>query len=226
MRHSATILILLVLFNISCSNDSNTSSDNTVKDEVRSKFIQQPVVNAQPLGRRILVLGDSLAYGFGANSSYSTPSNCLSRYYTKSVENFSVPGKTSSEVLNEQVSKIGVFPGVVFVSSGGNDLLINAQNFGAYPVKKSLSDMEAIFANLHQSGALVVYLGLFPPFGGDKRLEKIAQLAASSGVLVLDGMDGFWENSTYMSDKIHPNDLGYQIMCDRLIKALSPYFRK
>jgi hypothetical protein len=75
-----------------------------------------------------------------------------------------------------------------------------------------------------RASAVVVYLGLNPPFTGGERMPQISQLARSKGVIVVDGMNGFWGNTNLMSDKIHPNNLGYSILCDRVLTALKGYY--
>jgi len=38
-------------------------------------------------------------------------------------------------------------------------------------------------------------------------------------------LDGFYGQSQYMSDSIHPNDAGYAIMASRIVPVLTPLLK-
>ena len=131
---------------------------------------------------------------------------------------------TSAQILFGITPVTARKPNLVFVSSGGNDTLKDNDKPGSYPVQKTLSEMNEMFDKLIASGALVVYLGLNPGVVGAERLPEISKMAKAKGVIVVDGMNGLWENSSLMADRIHPNDAGYSIMCDRILNALVGYY--
>lgn len=206
------IPLVAAFYIAACSSGSNSAGANP------------PVRNAKPGAGLLAVMGDSLAAGHGTNNPAQKPANCIARGINTTSQDFSVSGSTSSEILIKadqvQVSN----PKVIFVSSGGNDAIYDKGQPGVYPVAKTMSEMNSLFERLLNTGAVVVYLGLHPPFAGGERLPQIADLARSKGVIVVDGMNGFWNNPNLMSDQIHPNDLGYAIMCDRIVTALKGFY--
>jgi lysophospholipase L1-like esterase len=195
-----------------CSNSSDTSADNP------------PIRNTKPGVGSLTVLGDSLAAGYGAKNAAVKPAACIAQGLNTTAQDFSVAGLTSSQILAKADQVEASAPKVIFVSSGGNDAIQDDRQPGRYPASKTLSEMNSLFERLLNTGAVVVYLGLNPPFAGGKRMPQISQLARSKGVIVVDGMNGFWDNPNLMSDKLHPNDLGYSILCDRVLTALKGYY--
>lgn len=83
--------------------------------------------------------------------------------------------------------------------------------------------MTKLFDRLLATGALVVYLGLNPPYAGAERLPAITEIAKSKGVLVVDGMAGFW-NTQLMGDEFHPTTEGYRQMCQRIVEAVRGHY--
>lgn len=194
------------------------------KDSGSSPAGNPPIRNAKPGPGILAVMGDSLAAGHGTRNPEQKPANCIARGINTSAKDFAVSGSTSSEILIKADQVQMSQPKVIFVSSGGNDAIYDKGQPGIYPVAKTMSEMNSLFERLLSTGAVVVYLALNPPFAGGERLPQIAELARSKGVIVVDGMNGFWENSNLMSDRFHPNDLGYAIMCDRIVTALKGFY--
>lgn len=181
-----------------------------------------PVVNPHPGMGLIAVAGDSLAFGYGAQDWSFTPESCLGDHFQAPTKNYSIVAATSSSLEKRLPRILQDKPKLVFISSGGNDVITN--HFGSYPVQKSLDEMRRVFDALIAEGALVVYLGLNPPYAGAERLPMISIIAAAKGVIVVDGMNGFWGTTQWLTDGIHPNDAGYQLLCTRLLQAVSPYY--
>lgn len=206
------VSLAAALWVAACSNGSSPSPANP------------PIRNAKPGAGLLAVMGDSLAAGYGTNNPEQKPANCIGRGINTVSKDYSVSGSTSSEVLIKADQVQMSQPKVIFVSSGGNDAIYNKGQPGIYPVDKTMSEMSSLFERLLNTGAVVVYLEIHPPFAGGERLPQIANLARSKGVIVVDGMNGFWNNPNLMSDQIHPNDLGYAIMCDRIVTALKGYY--
>ena len=184
-----------------------------------------PVTNAHPGVGKILVVGDSLAAGYKATDNNVKPAGCLAKYFDHShLINVAVPGLTSDQILRGVKHVTYQKPKLIFVSSGGNDTLHDNKTPGSYPAQKTFDEMNVMFDDLLKTGAVVVYLGLNPPAPYAVRLPEIWPIAYGKGVIVVDGMDGLWENPLLMSDKYHPNNLGYSIMCDRIVAATRPYY--
>jgi lysophospholipase L1-like esterase len=181
-----------------------------------------PTANSKPGVGNIEVIGDSLAFGTGSsNPSFYSPAGCLDNNAAGRVETLAVPGTTSDDIEKTLASALAENPKLIFISAGGNDAIHDALGIEAFPASKTLQTMERIFDRAVASGALVVYLGLNPGLPGSERMPQISDLARSRGVIVVDGMNGFWGDPSLMSDDYHPNDRGYRIMCERIITAIT-----
>jgi lysophospholipase L1-like esterase len=182
--------------------------------------VKATVKNVHPGVGIIYVLGDSLANGRQALDPDVTPAGCLEKYFDQDVRVLAQDGATSHEILNQVQEIKDEGAKLVFISSGGNDAIMD--NYGHnYPTAQTLKEMNEIFDSLLSTGAFVAYLGLDPHVPGGERLPQISALAESKGVLVVDGMNGFWGNPEFMSpDKIHPNDHGYAVMCSRILGGI------
>jgi lysophospholipase L1-like esterase len=215
MRNVLFLIALIIL-----SGCSGSSSNGILQTQKNNIWIQ----NANPGAGVISIVGDSLAYGTGATDESVKPGGCLTQLSHTVVANFAVPGYTSAQITNTLNNAIAVKPKLVFVSSGGNDTLSEFNTPGKYPEAKSLKEMSDLFDKLLAENNVVAYLGLNPPAPYAARLPQISQLAESKGVIVIDGMNGFWTDASLMSDQIHPNDAGYSIMCNRILTAITPYY--
>lgn len=190
-----------------------------------NKDTREEVKNSlEHLSGPIVLMGDSLAYGAGASSSQKALLGCFKNLYPeKKVINKARNGATTADALRVLNSIRSLKSSLVFISLGGNDVLAGGLR-GSFPAEQSSANLQKIFDALTSEGSLVVYLGLNPPgnfFMGRKmdvkRLRKLQDIAKDSGVLLIENaMSGLWKNSSYMSDQIHPNDLGYSMICDKI----------
>ncbi len=221
MRRLSLISAILSSFLIlaSCSSDDNNNGGS------QGGFKQTNVANSKPGLGAMVVLGDSLAAGEGRTSANAkVPEKCLADKFGQGVTNLAVPGLTSQEILTKVPQAILVQPTLIFVSSGGNDAILNHYQPGSYEASKTLREMEEMFDALLDSGALVVYLSLNPPLPSTERLPQITELAIKKGVLVVDGMNGLWTDSSLMADQFHPNDRGYALMCEKILSAVNGHY--
>lgn len=174
----------------------------------------------------IAVMGDSLAWGYGAGDLNNRPAGCLANHFATPAINYAIPGYTTEQAEQTLATVLSHKPKLVFISSGGNDALYNATGEQEYSEDKTMLEMDRIFTALTDSGAVVLYLSLDPGLNLSVRLPKITQLALSKKILVVDGMQGFWGHKNLLYDVFHPNDAGYKIMCDRIIAALAGNYPK
>lgn len=191
-----------------------------------SDSFSNPVVNSHPGPGKIIVIGDSIAYGTGAMDSVNTPTGCLqSQFPNLSVSNLAVPGATTKDTLKKLPVLLKNSPTLVFISTGGNDVLRNFYLPGSYPAQNSLQEFENIVSEFQKAGALVAYLKINPPFdvSTEKRLVPMADQAQASGAVIVDGMDGLW-GTDKMFDLLHPNDNGYEIVCQRILEAVTLHY--
>jgi lysophospholipase L1-like esterase len=168
------------------------------------------VKNYPPRNNKIIIFGDSLAFGQGATSGNDIASQ-LSRKLKGVVINMGQNGNTTSDALVRLEKLIAQKPGIVIISLGGNDFI---RSFNRSFTEKNLS---TIIEQLQDEGIVVILLGVRDPAIIDKasamykRLSKKYRTAYVSNILAtLIG------DNRYMSDAIHPNDAGYTKIVERL----------
>ncbi len=174
--------------------------------------------NASPTGKNIICFGDSLTYGTGAAEGRDYPSR-LSVLLSKPVINAGVPGDTTESALNRlEEDVLSQSPRIVFITLGGNDLKNGISK------EKAFANLKIIVQSIQDKGALVVIGGIDIPFWGKGFGDAYAQLAEETGaVLISNIFKGIFGNSGLMSDSIHPNDAGYEIMAGKFHDAVKPY---
>lgn len=186
------------------------------------------ITNSKPGVGNIQVIGDSLAYGTGADTdSLVSPAACLQNKFTDATVLLNaIPGQTTDELVDNVPYYLAQPPKMVFISTGGNDAFAEYYQPGSYPADKSVRELKRIVLQYQNAGSLVVYLAINPPFdaGAAKRLQEMTKVARENGAIIVYGMDGLWNDSSKMSDQIHPNDAGYKIMCDRIKSAVSAHY--
>ncbi|MGE0087609.1 MAG: arylesterase [Desulfococcaceae bacterium] len=174
--------------------------------------------NASPGGKNIICFGDSLTYGTGAGEGKDYPSR-LSALLSKPVINAGVPGDTTESALNRlEADVLSQSPRIVFITLGGNDLK------NGVPRETAFANLKIIVQSIQDKGALVVIGGIDIPFWGKGFGDAYAQLAKETGaVLIPNIFKGIIGNSGLMSDSIHPNDAGYEIMAGKFHDAVKSY---
>ena len=166
-------------------------------------------------GTAVIAFGDSLVEGRGA-----TPGNdfvsVLAKRLRVRIINAGRSGDTTRTAL-ERLDRdvLSRNPKVVIVLLGGNDFLRRV------PVEETFTHLQIIVEKIRGRGAAVVLVGVSVGLLSDPYADEYDALArrAAAG-LVPDILDGIIGNRERMSDSIHPNDRGYQIMADRVEPVL------
>jgi len=169
-------------------------------------------------GDNIICFGDSLTYGTGAPRNKSYPAR-LAEMAGQPVINAGVPGNTTADALKRlEADVLTRSPRIVLITLGGNDM-------------KNGVDKETAFENLRQivgaiqaKGALVVVGGVKLLFWDRGYGEEYEKLAKETGALLIPNvLDGLIGHHDLMSDRIHPNAAGYEIMAGKFYKVIKPY---
>ena len=175
----------------------------------------EPVVLS---GENIICFGDSLTYGTGASRNKSYPAQ-LSEMTGIPIINVGVPGNTTSDGLERiETDVLERSPRIVMITLGGNDLKNGVRKDVAYKNLKTI--IEAIQAE----GGLVVLGGvkfLVLDKGYGEMYKKLAK--ETDIILIPNVLSGLIGNGKYMSDPIHPNAAGYEIMAKKFHEAIEPY---
>ncbi len=176
-----------------------------------------PIVNRIPSGKTIVALGDSLTFGTGAPKAQSYPKQ-LSQLIGEDVINLGIPGDTSANALARIKDVLIKNPRIVLLTIGGNDLKNG--------IKKEIvfDNIKNIVTTLQESGALVIIGGFDIPLFSRDFGSAYRDLAKETGsVLVPNVLEDIIGNRELMSDTIHPNSKGYQIMAERFHEVLKPF---
>jgi acyl-CoA thioesterase-1 len=194
-------------------------------------------------GITLVCLGNSLTAGYGAtipgmdDKSKSYPAY-LQNKINIPVVNSGVSGNTTSQGLSRiDTDVLSKNPRIVIIELGGNDL------FQGIPVTTTWNNLGNIINKLN-NGNRKIYLAKFytdtvartmaANFGiidYDIQTTLINQydnmfnaLASSNKVVLIDDIwDGVW--GIHMSDSIHPNAAGYEIMANNYFRVLQSYLQ-
>ena len=166
-------------------------------------------------GERIIAFGDSLVQGVGASPGHDIVS-VLSRRLGIPIVNAGRSGDTTGAALTRLDSAVlSRNPRIVIVLLGGNDMLRRV------PRATTFDNLDAIVSRIRARGAAVILVSVELGFGTGADGRAYEELASrTSSALVRDILDGIFGREALMSDGIHPNDRGYEIMADRIEPAL------
>lgn len=173
------------------------------------------IKNYPSSGQDIVAFGDSLIFGQGASSDDKNLVSLLSKRIGKKIVNLGVPGNTTQDAI-DRISELDKYnPKVVIVLLGGNDYLKKV------PIETTFKNLEKIIKKVQDSGSVVLLLGVRGGLLTDKfdtEFEKISSKYHTA--YVSDVLSGLITNMQYMSDAVHPNDLGYEKIADRVYPVL------
>lgn len=178
-------------------------------------FHAGPIANYPSKGTDIIAFGDSLVRGIGATEGNDFVS-VLSRKIGQPIINLGHSGNTTADGL-ARIGELDQYnPKVVILLLGGNDFLHKV------PIAETRANLSALIQNIQKRGAVVLLLGvrgglLTDPLSGEfKDLRDAYHTALVSNVL-----KGLIGDRRFMSDRIHPNDAGYEMIADRVHPVLA-----
>ena len=174
--------------------------------------------NARPSGENLICFGDSLTFGTGASEGRDYPSR-LSEMLSEPVINAGVPGDTTSSAMKRlDQDVLSREPKIVFITLGGNDLKNGVSK------KVAFDNLKIIVEKIQDEGALVVIGGINIPFWGKGFGEAYENLAEETGSILIPNIyKGIIGNPKLMSDRIHPNAKGYEIIAKFFYDVVKPY---
>lgn len=177
-------------------------------------FKPSKITNYPSVGTSIVMFGDSLTEGIGASKGKTLP-ELLSKKIGLPILNMGIRGQTSSQGLARINSVIDQDPKVVMVLFGGNDY------FHGVPLNITFKNIDDIIAILQEFGAVVVLLGIQGGILEDPYREEFKKLAIKRGTLYVPSvLEGIIGEERLMSDEVHPNDIGYAMIADKIYPVL------
>lgn len=167
----------------------------------------------------VILFGDSLAAGVGATAG-NTLGEQLGKLAGTDILNYGVPGDTTRNGLSRLPAALAENPKVTLVLLGGNDFLKKI------PREEVFQNLEKIVAAFQARGSIVMVLGVRSGIIGGGADEEFEALAKRTGaVYIEDVLSGVFGHSDLMSDAIHPTDLGYGKIAERIAPILSKYLQ-
>jgi acyl-CoA thioesterase-1 len=176
---------------------------------------------AIPQGATVLVLGDSLSYGTGANAGEDYPT-LLAKSTGWNIINEGIPGDTSEGGLQRLPALLEAHqPKLLIVELGGNDLLRQA------PQTEIVHNLKTILSMAKTQGVASVLVAI-PEISPLKAAvgnlsdhplyENIAKETATP--LITDVFSDVLSDRDLKSDQIHANALGYRVISDKMYVKL------
>jgi len=162
-------------------------------------------------GSAVVAFGDSLVEGRGATPGHDFVTRLATRLSVPIV-NAGRSGDTAAAALSRlDASVLARNPRVVIVLLGGNDFLRRV------PTNETFRSLSTIVERIRQRGAAVVLVGVSVGLVSDPYADEYDALARrTSSALVPDILDDIIGHADRMSDSIHPNDRGYEMIADRI----------
>ncbi|MBE0515345.1 MAG: arylesterase [Sulfurimonas sp.] len=163
----------------------------------------------------ILAFGDSITYGFGVAEKASYPAQLQKRTGVR-VINGGISGEESSEGLKRLPKLLEKKPDLVILCHGGNDIIQKQ------PEEKLKANLTQMIETIKASGAKVLLVGV-PNFGllGFNTRSIYVEVAEQTEVFFEDNvLSEVLSKREFKLDYIHPNEKGYEIMVDALVKHL------
>lgn len=167
-----------------------------------------------------VAFGDSLTQGYGAEAGGDYPAQLAKRLRLK-IHNLGISGNTTADGLARVEQAVQLQPRVVLLCLGGNDTLRGV------PAEQTFANLGAMIDRCHGAGSFVVLLGVRGAGLSDKNAKRFEQLSEAKRVLLVPNiLDGILFTPSLMADQIHPNDMGYAKIAERLERVLLPRLPK
>lgn len=179
----------------------------------------EPTGQHLPADSKVIALGDSLTYGYGATPETNYPA-VLATVTGWQVVNAGVNGNTSADVLARTDDIIAQNPDLVLLSVGGNDVLRRVQ------VGMTTANITATINELKAADVPVIliaqpYFSTSALFGKASDNPIYKQIAEQEDIpLYSKGWAVVLSDDSLKSDQIHANAAGYEHFAQGLYNYL------
>lgn len=182
---------------------------------------KKEINNIDARGKNIICFGDSITYGYGANSGEDFPT-ALSKLISIPVINAGIDGDTTIEALRRiKFDVLDRDPLLVIVEFCGNDFLRKI------PTGTTVANLREMIDKIQAQGAMVALVDVSAGmFLGEYRRE-FSKVAREKGAIFIPHiLEGIITNPSMKSDFLHPNADGYKVIAQRIYRVISPYLNK
>lgn len=174
-----------------------------------------------PKGATVVILGDSLSYGTGANQGEDYPT-LLAKTTGWNIINAGIPGDTTAGGLERLPELLeGHQPKLLILELGGNDLLRHM------PQNQTIANLKAILSLSKAHGVKTILIAIpevsalraaVGSLSDHPLYENIAKETATP--LITDVFSDVLSDNALKSDQIHPNAQGYAVVGHKMVEAL------
>lgn len=186
-----------------------------------AKYTKREIKNVDSRGLSIICYGDSITLGYGAGSGKDYPS-WLAKKVNIPVVNAGADGESSINGLQRINSDVLDFkPLLVIIEFGGNDFLERV------PMEVTVNNIKKMVDEIQANGAMAAIVDISAGllFGNYRR--QFSKIARQKGAIFISGaLSGIITNPGLKSDFVHPNDKGYDLIAERIYRAILPYLKK
>jgi len=174
--------------------------------------------NAENKGENIICFGDSITFGYGANTGEDYPAN-LRHMVKLPVINAGVDGDTTFLALERLDNDVLVGnPRLVIVEFCGNDFLKKI------PREDTVKNLSRIIDRIQEKGAMVALVDISSGMFFKEYRRDFKKLAREKkAIFVPSVLSRIITNPAMKSDFFHPNEKGYKLVASRVYKAIAPY---
>lgn len=163
----------------------------------------------------VVAFGDSLVQGVGSERGGGFV-RILSEELGVSIENLGRSGDTTADALLRVDQVVEMKPAVTIILLGGNDFLRQV------PERETEENLEKIIEKIEGGGSAVLLIGIESKLSINDHDELFERLVKKyQTAYVSDILDGIFGATQYMSDSLHPNDKGYEIMANKIKPVLA-----
>jgi len=179
---------------------------------------KKEIKNLDSRGTNVICLCDSITFGYGADPGEDYPSY-LAKMTDYPIINSGIDGDTTEEALKRLKSDVlDRDPLLVIIEFGGNDFLRKI------PKDVTISNIRYMVDSAQEAGAMVAIVDISAGFFLKEYREELADLAKEKGAIFIPGLlRGVITNPNMKSDFIHPNKEGYNVIAQRIYRAILPY---
>ncbi len=157
-----------------------------------------------------------------AGNGSTIPGGFVSRlqgiYPDQNLVNLGVPGDTTADGLARVDDIFSHDPKIVLLLLGGNDYVRRV------PKEQTFKNLKSIITTIQSHRAMVILIGVRGGLLKDNYESDYHDLALKTGSAYIPNiLDGLLGNKDLMSDEIHPNDRGYDIVTNKITPVLSQF---
>ena len=182
---------------------------------------KREIINIDSRGTKIICFGDSITFGYGAQTQESYPV-VLSKMIQTPVINAGIDGDTTTEALRRFDSDVlERDPLLVIIEFGGNDFLRKI------PRTVTVNNIKEMVERAQAKGAMVAIVDISAGmFLGEYR-TAFYNLAKEKGAIFIPHiLSSIITNPHLKSDFLHPNAEGYKIVTQRIYRGIIAYLNQ